>query len=145
MDREKLRSILKSQRPDLTDVERETPAAPMAAGDVPADVDEYETTSSTWTSHAPKEGLASMKKSVDTKRGLSSDDIRKAFAPRELGAEKSRSADSVNPTQPETAGIRRVVKRNRLADTLGANPDASGPDAKDLIIDEKGGIIGSQG
>ena len=155
MNRDKVKAILKRERPDLLIVES-VPSLP--AGDAAIDVDEGAVPSAAWASHQPAKEDAMPK--VDTQRGLSSDDVRKTFAPRELGAGRravaypaansSLRADVLSARVRtmdgleglEEPGIVRVTKRRRMAD---AAPDGGGPDTKDVLIDKARGVVGSQG
>ena len=82
---------------------------------------------------------------IDKQKGLSADEIRKAFAPRKLGADQAHSTpDAPNTVTTDEPNIVRVVKRKGLEGSADG-ADGSGPKAKDVLVDEERGIIGSQG
>ena len=142
MEREKLRRILQQERPDLVEV----PVDPPKVTNIAADVNDREASEATWKS---KLGRRSPK--PDLSKGLSSDEINDAFAPRELGSNLSRgTADApAAAAGDEGPGIVRAAKKHPK--DMGYAGDAAdadkgqGPGVKDFIVDDKRGIIGSQG
>jgi hypothetical protein len=140
MDRNKIQSILNQERPDLVNVEREDRAGMTA--DSGSGVDELETASAVWKQHALKEDEAMPQSKPDSNRGITADEIGKRFARRRLGGSKLRAADSPGGEASRTGIIRTTKRRTNIP---GAHEDTGGPEAKDLIIDEDLGIVGSQG
>ncbi len=159
MKPDKVRDILKKERPDLIDVEREGRSSAAAADDdFVGAVDERETTSEAWKSRRRADANADETKAdevnamaerkIDPTQGMSADEIRDTFAPRRYASNSSAQASSDSgsdePFDPK-AGFVRVVKRRDVDTVIAANLDASGAEAKDLFIDEDEGILGSQG
>jgi hypothetical protein len=126
MSSEALRAKLFSERPDLREVD-DVPGfgADSFSGQM-EDVDEKDLSLGAWSGKLQK-GIA-MK--VDKKEVLSEDTIREMFSPRPLAPKGDSNATSF--------GIVRAVKKQAF------NSDVEN-EAKDFLVDEHDGLIGSQG
>jgi hypothetical protein len=147
MKPEKMRRILQEERPDLVEI----PVAAAKPANIAADVHERAASESTW---AAKRARVTPK--PDLSDGVSSDEIDRMFAPRELratpggeNASPDATASEASPAAPgdDTPGLVRAAKRHpKGARYAGDTAEAeSGPGVKDFIVDDKRGIIGSQG
>jgi len=151
MKPEKIRRILQEERPDMVEI----PVKPPKSANMAADVDERAASEATW---AAKRDRVTPK--PDLTEGVSTEAINEMFAPRELGAGLG-GADAAGADAPaattradrddDSPGIVRAAKRHPkgaryagdAADT--GEPTESGAGVKDFIVDDKRGIIGSQG
>lgn len=113
-----------SQRPDLREYADPTAFPYDHPCEVAEQVDEKDLSLSAWKYKRPK-----MK--IDRKEILSDEQIRELFSPRPLTEESTEE-------KARKIGIVRAVKKNSFA---GDDP----AEAKDYLVDEREGLIGSQG
>jgi predicted DsbA family dithiol-disulfide isomerase len=136
MNSDKLSAKLFSQRPDLREFEPAAFESDPSFG-VDGDVDDTKLSLSAWKSKlAPAETVQIMK--VDKNEVLSEDAIREMFSPRSLTAASAAASAEGAGHSARSLGIVRAVKKNSFA----GDADI---EAKDFLVDEHEGLIGSQG
>lgn len=121
MDAEKLREKLFTQRPDLREFVGEPVRNPDPIRTLDAEVDDKDLSLSAWKAKAVP-GVKINKNEV-----LSEEAIREMFSPRPLSKQPASGV-----------GILRAVKKNSFLSDEEA-------EAKDFLVNDEEGLIGSQG